>query len=109
MSESAPDLRRIKLDDIVVDDSLNVRDHLSEVAIASYREVLGDLPPIVVFDTEDGLLLADGFHRVAATRRNERSHITAEALEGTRADAIAFDCAANLRHGVPLHRWEKVE
>jgi ParB-like chromosome segregation protein Spo0J len=30
--------------------------------------MLDDLPPIVVVDTPEGLLLVDGYHRLAAAR-----------------------------------------
>ena len=55
---------------------------------------------MVVFQTEDGLLLADGYHRVAAARLRGAETIGAEVLRGTRAEALqyAVERAAKQRH-----------
>jgi ParB-like nuclease family protein len=65
--------------------------HLDEDRVRRYSELLDQLPPVTVFALEDRtLLLADGYHRVAAAQRAGRSTIRAEVRLGTRAQAIQF-------------------
>jgi uncharacterized protein (DUF1015 family) len=52
--------------------------------------ILKALPPIVVFDTEDGLLVADGYHRLAAARLRGKDMIEAEIRHGSRHDALRY-------------------
>ena len=52
------------------------------------RRTLDALPPVVVVDTPEGLLLADGYHRVAASRRLGLEEVEAEVRTGTRRDAL---------------------
>ena len=93
---------------IIVDNALQVRDALDRATIDHYADVLDRLPPVVVFDTEDGLLLADGFHRMAAARTLERTHIDAVLHDGSRVDAQDFAASANATAGKPLTRQERV-
>ena len=53
-----------------------------------YAELLGDLPPVVAFGTDQGLRLADGWHRVAAARARGLDTIEAEIRQGTAHDAL---------------------
>ncbi len=73
--------------------------HLDEEKVARYTQVLDQLPPVVVFQLSDGLLLVDGYHRVEAARRLGRRVIRAEVRQGSREDALRFavDLAANER------------
>jgi hypothetical protein len=65
--------------------------HLEEDRVRRYSELLDQLPPVTVFALEDRtLLLADGYHRVAAAQRAGRSMIRADVRPGTRAQAIQF-------------------
>jgi len=64
--------------------------HLDEVRVARYAKDLASLPPVVVFETEDGLLVADGYHRVAAAQRSGAKTIAAEVRRGSRADALRY-------------------
>jgi hypothetical protein len=43
---------------------------------------------VVVVDTPEGLLLDDGYHRVAASRRLGLEEVEAEVRTGTRRDAL---------------------
>jgi ParB-like chromosome segregation protein Spo0J len=58
--------------------------------VERYAQGLDALPPVVVFDTEEGLLLADGYHRVAAARRRGLETIEAEVRLGSRQDALRY-------------------
>jgi hypothetical protein len=50
--------------------------HLDPARVERYAQVLDALPPVVVFDTPERPLLADGYHRLAAARR--RGLVTAK-------------------------------
>jgi hypothetical protein len=56
-------------------------------------------PPIVIFDTPEGLLLVDGFKRDAAHSENGMVEITADVRSGNRQSAIKFALGANTTHG----------
>jgi ParB-like chromosome segregation protein Spo0J len=64
--------------------------HLDPARVEEYRRVVDELPPVVVFDTEEGLLLADGYHRVAAALLEGRDEIEADIRKGSRHDALEF-------------------
>ena len=46
--------------------------------------------PVVVFETEDGLLLTDGYHRVAAAQQRGAETIDAVVHHGSREDALRY-------------------
>jgi ParB-like chromosome segregation protein Spo0J len=58
--------------------------------VQRYAEMLDALPPVVVFDTGEGLLLADGYHRVAAARARGLETVEAEVRHGSRHDALRY-------------------
>jgi hypothetical protein len=65
--------------------------HVDGDRVRRYSEVLDKLPPVTVFALEDHtLLLADGYHRVAAAQLAGRSTVRAEVRVGTRAQAMQF-------------------
>lgn len=66
------------------------RSHLDPERVEHYVEHLDDATPVTVFDNGDQLLLADGYHRVAAAQRLGRSTIRAHVMRGNRGDALRF-------------------
>lgn len=48
------------------------------------------LPPTVVFDVGERLLLVDGYHRVAAARRRGLETIEAEVRRAVSRDALQY-------------------
>jgi hypothetical protein len=64
--------------------------HVDEDRVRKYAQALDELPPVVVFDTEAGLLLVDGYHRLAAAVSLGRASIPADVRSGTRHEALAF-------------------
>ena len=52
--------------------------------------MLDALPPIVVFDTPEGLLLVDGYLRLAAARLRGSETVEAEVRSGSRHDALRY-------------------
>jgi ParB-like chromosome segregation protein Spo0J len=71
--------------------------HLDQELVARFALVLDDLPPVTVYRLPDGLLLVDGYHRLAAARRLGRTTVRAEVVSGTKADALAFATALAVR------------
>ncbi len=100
-------IREVPLDDLVLDPSLNLRDRLDDFTVERYADSWDRLPPITVFEVEDRLLLADGFHRHAAAVMMGKRTIPAEVRVGTFTEALDFVASVNLFHGLPLTRAER--
>jgi ParB-like chromosome segregation protein Spo0J len=76
--------------------------HLDPVQVEKYRRSVDHLPPIVVFETEEGLLLADGHHRLAAALAEGEGTIEVDMRTGTRQDALAYAVAVGAaQRGLP--------
>jgi hypothetical protein len=78
----------VRLDDLPL--AANPAPHVDPDRVTAIVPVFDSLPPITVFDTPEGLLVADGYHRMAAARRLDREWITIELRRGTRHEALAF-------------------
>jgi ParB-like chromosome segregation protein Spo0J len=100
-------IREIPLDDLVLDQSLNLRDRLDDFTVERYADSWERLPPITVYKVDDQLLVADGFHRHAAAVMLGKRTIRAEIIEGSMTDALDFVASVNLFHGLPLTRAER--
>src|SRR6478609_2075766 len=101
------DIRNVPLNDLVLDPNLNLRDRLDDFTVERYADSWDRLPPITVYDVDDRLLVADGFHRHAAAVMLGKRTIRAEIVEGTFTDALDFVASVNLFHGLPLTRAER--
>ena len=67
------------------------RPHLDPDRVSYYVEHLDESTPVTVFDIDGRLLLlADGYHRVAAAQRLHRTTINGNVRTGTRRDALEF-------------------
>ncbi len=87
----------LALADILATVPVDAQRHLDPARVDFYRRTIDRSPPVVVFETEDGLLLADGYQRVAAALREDRETIEAEIRLGSRADALDYAAAAGAR------------
>lgn len=107
MSERIEVIRLDKIDT----SSTQTREHLCPSAVDDYAAILrdrGTLDPLVVFREGDTNWLSCGFHRLQAHRQAGRKSVKCEVRQGTKADAIRFGIADNLRHrGVRLTRADK--
>jgi hypothetical protein len=83
-------MRLLRMDDILADTPIDPEAHLDPARVESYAQRLDALPPVVVFDTPEGLLLVDGYHRVAAARHRGRETIEAEVRRGSRRVALEY-------------------
>jgi len=99
-------MAKVNLLELKADPAIHIRQKTDEETIERYMDTFEELPPIVVFDTPEGLLLADGFHRWAAAMRLGLSGIEAVIKGGDRNDALEYAVTANIAHGKPLTRDE---
>jgi hypothetical protein len=58
----------LRIADLLANAPIDPEAHLDARRVERYAQMLDALPPIVVFDTQEGLLLVDGYHRLAAAR-----------------------------------------
>ena len=100
-------VRRLPVEDLVVDPNLNLRDRLDDEAVQRYVDAFDRLPPLTVFEVEGRWLVADGFHRHAAAVILSKREISAEVRPGTYQDALEFAASSNHHHGLPLTRGER--
>ncbi|KKK81820.1 hypothetical protein LCGC14_2809620, partial [marine sediment metagenome] len=97
---------KIKLADLEVDPTVNIRDKLDEETVQWYMEIFDQLPPVTAYRLNGRILLADGFHRWSAAERLNLEEIEADVREGTEQDAWEFAVMANWRHGKNLSQYE---
>lgn len=75
--------------------------------IARLREVIEELPPILLRKAGERWELIDGSHRVAAHRMEDRSDIRAVVLAADDVEAVMAATEANISHGRPLDTTDR--
>lgn len=99
---------KIKITDLKLDRSLQVRNGLNKAAVQRYIDSDGLLPPIDVFKLPDGIMVVvDGWHRIAAAKGRGENDIPCTVHKGTLKEAEAFAIVANCKHGLPLTKDER--
>ena len=98
---------QLSLANIVIDETTDIRESMNEATVQEYMDILDRLPPVTVFDTDEGYVLADGFHRATAAERLGLKEIDAEVRAGTRTDAEEFAAYANATSGLKLTPKER--
>jgi hypothetical protein len=83
-------MSRLKIADLFANVPIDPETHLDASRVERYSQMLDALPSVVVFDTPEGLLLADGYHRVAASRRLGLETVEAEMRTVSRHDALRY-------------------
>ena len=94
---------RLAVDRIRTDGATQPRAAIHEPTVAEYAEAIEAgvvLPPVTVFGDGTTYWLADGFHRLAATKRIGCLDIEADLRQGTRRDAMLHSFGANATHGL---------
>lgn len=89
--------------DRIITEGTQARAALSDIVISEYVEALtrGDaFPPIDVYFDASVYWLADGFHRLQATKHTGRDTITAHVHSGGKREAILHAVGANETHGL---------
>ncbi|NCC95612.1 MAG: hypothetical protein EOM02_02110 [Synergistales bacterium] len=92
----------IKIQSIRLDGDTQSRVSLDQNLVNEYSEAMSSgakFPPIVVFDDGTDKWLADGFHRIYATRQAGLDEIDAEVKPGGLRDALLCSMKANATHG----------
>ena len=88
---------------LILDPEVQSREKLDQEVIKEYAEAIvrGDqFPPIVVFSDGISSWVADGFHRVEATKKAGLGVIKAEIRSGGKRDAVFYAIGANASHGL---------
>jgi hypothetical protein len=80
----------VRIADLLASGPVDPAAHLDPDRVRHYAELPGDLPPVVAFHTEQGLILADGYHRVAAAQARGLDSIEAEIRHGSAHDALRY-------------------
>jgi hypothetical protein len=79
----------VRISELLANPLANAEAHLDDERVRSYIEN-ADQPAVVVFETDEGLLLVDGYHRVAAARARGEVTVDAETRSGSRRDALRY-------------------
>lgn len=106
----ATNLQEVPLEKINIYGGTQTRLKTNDDAIESYAEEMmrGTVfPPIDVYFDGATYWLADGFHRYLATKRNERSTISADVQPGGRVEALRHALGANAMNGVYRNNGDK--
>src|SRR5215212_8866540 len=91
----------LRIDDLLANAPVNPEAHLEAARVERYAGMADVPPPVVVFETPEGLLLADGYHRVAAARRRGLETVEAEVRGGSRHDALRYAAeVGGAQHGL---------
>lgn len=116
-SEPACDSTSTAVSDVLLDDinlaaSIHTRVSLEDWVIESYSFAMGEgdaFPPVDLFETELGLLCADGFYRIHAARRAGHETIRATIHKGDSKQCLVFALGANADEprGIVLTRKER--
>ena len=96
-------LKTIQISQITDRESTQTRAALNNDAVTEYAVAMLDgvkFPPVIVFQENDQIWVADGFHRVAAVIEAGLKDILADVRPGNRLDAIKYGLGANKTHGV---------
>jgi len=101
---------QVRINQIVVKNQIQQRVKLNEDCIEEYAEAIGSgakLPPIVLFDDGENLLLVDGRHRYEANLKAGVETIEATIYEGSEREAILYAVGANADHGLRRNNADK--
>lgn len=93
----------VPLKDMVLDQRAQPRERLSDHVIKEYAATIkhgNSMPPLDVFSSEEeGIILADGWHRHSALLKAGHLEAAVRVHKGGMRDAILFAVGANAKHG----------
>jgi phage N-6-adenine-methyltransferase len=110
MTTLTRNIERITINQIRTDGGTQARADLNDDTVAQYAEDMQDgatFPAIILYYDGDHYWLADGFHRLAAAKKNGQDDIAAEIRLGARRDAVLHAVGANAQHGLRRSRADK--
>lgn len=99
----------IPIKEILRDATFQVRQKLDKVTVHKYANVYksgSTMPPVKVARIKDGLVLTDGWHRIAALESLGKITVRAQVVETTAKEARWMAAKANTEHGLPLKASE---
>lgn len=99
----------LEIKSIVRDARYQIRRKMDQATVDRYANLYRngtELPPVQVVQIGEGLVLVDGWHRVAAREVLGKPEVLAEISEGTEREARWLAAKANLAHGLPLKKSE---
>lgn len=88
---------------IRTDGGTQPRASLDDETVSEYADAMRNgatFPPVDVFYDGKMYWLADGYHRIAAAQRLNRTQIAANVHQGTQRDAVLHSAGANAAHGL---------
>jgi len=101
---------KINIDKIRIDGDTQSREKIKEETVLDYVEKMqgGEIfPPIKLFHDGINYWLADGFHRMFASKRADIKEISCDISKGTKRDAWIYSLGANDKHGLPRSNADK--
>lgn len=102
--------QELNISQIELDSSTQFRVDIDEGKVAEYAQLMTDgveLPPIRVIADGSKTYLVDGWHRLYAHKKLEKTAIMAELTVGTYRDAVLAALSANNDHGLPTTNQDK--
>jgi hypothetical protein len=97
---------KVKIDRIRIDMGTQTRCALDNDHVNDLHEAIeagAELPPVIVFDDDENLIMARGFHRYAAYMASKVEEVDAVVKKGTVADALLFNASEDTSDS-PLRR-----
>jgi hypothetical protein len=96
------EIKIVEIKNIIAKEEIQQREGLNEEYINGLSEDIVDganFPPLDVYDIGGDLLLADGFHRLAAFIKAGFDTVEVNIIEGTERDAVLHAVGSNANHG----------
>lgn len=94
----------------IADESTQMRVAIDKATVDEYVEHLRDgvaLPPVVAFFDGEKCWIADGWHRILAHKKANKTAVLADVRPGGQRDALLFSAGANAVHGLRRKRADK--
>ena len=101
---------KIKLCNIEMDASIQCRANIDTGTVNEYAMAMSEaaeFPPVELYGTKDKAWIADGWHRVMASRQLACIDIEAHLHKGGRVDALKAALSANAAHGLKRTNADK--
>jgi hypothetical protein len=83
-------MAELPIDAVLASPHVDPARHLDRATVQRYVDAGEDVERVVLFQTDEGLLLADGCHRVAAARVRGARTVLAEVRRGSREEALRY-------------------
>lgn len=102
--------KTLPMDVIRIDGGTQSREKIHTEVVDDYAAKMADgdqFPAGVAFFDGKEYWLADGFHRYHATRKNRKSSMACDIINGTLREAIMYSYGANAKHGLPMSNKDK--